>query len=104
MEVPPTPPPMITQRAASGSSALGLTRRLEPGGVVGVGCCCEHALEVRPRVGLEVEVELGQRGLHNSPHRLAEVGHELHQAKRRNPPCRRWLREVSLEQVQLAAL
>ena len=31
------------------------------------------------RVGGEVEVELRDRGLHDTPHRLAKVGHEAHQ-------------------------
>ena len=49
------------------------------------------------RVGDEVEVELGDRRLHDAPHRLAEVGHEAHELERL-AVCRPGLAEVGAEQ------
>ena len=42
----------------------------------------QQAVEVLVRVVLEIEVEVGDRLLHDPPHRLAEVGHQPHQAQR----------------------
>ena len=41
-----------------------------------------ESLEVLARVRLEVEVELRDGRLHDSPHRFAEVGHEAHELER----------------------
>src|SRR5271156_2770797 len=76
IEAPPTPPPTMTTRARSGSSrGRGgkpfLQPRVRGGGV--------EALEVRARVAGEVEVELGDLGLHDAPRGLAYVGQDPHQ-------------------------
>src|SRR5215213_2014776 len=70
MDVPPTPPPMTTQRAESGSSGRRTTGLLEPLVEARVRGGLEHAREVLGRVLVEVEVELGDDALHDAPHRL----------------------------------
>src|SRR5271167_4328042 len=76
IEAPPTPPPMMTTRARSGSSrGRGgkpfLQLRLLRGGV--------QSLEVRARVASEVEVDLRDLGLQDTPGGLARVGEDAHQ-------------------------
>src|SRR5918996_254913 len=83
IDVPPTPPPTITQRAASGSSRRAATRPLEPAAEALVLGRLRHSLEVLVRVRVEVEVELGDARLDHAPHRLAEVRHEAEQLQRR---------------------
>src|SRR5271167_4324113 len=84
IEAPPTPPPMMTTRARSGSSR-GLAIVLLPCARAGGGepflqlrllDGAVQALEVRARVAVEVEVELGDLGLHDAPGGLARVGED----------------------------
>src|SRR5271166_2416322 len=91
IEAPPTPPPMMTTRARSGSSR-GLAIVLLPCACAGGGRepllklrlldGCVQALEVRARVAVEVEVELGDLRLHDAPGGLARVGEDAHQRER----------------------
>src|SRR3954447_12665952 len=64
IEAPPTPPPMMTIRARSGSSR---GRTIEPLLPVGL----EHLAEPVARVGGEVVVEVGEHLLDDAPHPLA---------------------------------
>src|SRR5438445_8444463 len=91
IEAPPTPPPMMTTRARSGSSRALATvrsrlalrarqpvieRRLLDGGL--------QPVEVLAPVALEVEIELGDLALHDAPRGLARIGHHAHQLQRRS--------------------
>src|SRR5215218_8458062 len=102
IEHPPTPPPTMTQRALPRNSWA--TRVLEPDGEAWVREPRPHALEVLLRVAREVEVDLGDRGLHDAPHRLAEVGHDPHQPDGREAPARAGLAPVALEQPLVPGL
>src|ERR1039457_3653468 len=80
IEAPPTPPPMITTRARSGSSrGRGAKRLLDarPHDVV------VQPVEVLAPVALEVEVELRDLPLHHGPGRLARVREQPHQLQGR---------------------
>src|SRR3954447_11548524 len=64
IDVPPTPPPMMTMRARSGSSR---GRTIEPLLPVGL----EHRAEPLVRVRGEVVVDVGEHLLDDAPHALA---------------------------------
>src|SRR4030088_295679 len=90
IEAPPTPPPMMTTRARSGSSrGLATARarappdRREPVLELRFLDGGPQALEVLAAVAVEVEVDLGDRPLDDAPCRLAGVGHHAHQLQRR---------------------
>ena len=83
---------MITQRAESGSSALGLTRLREPGLEVSVSSRSPASARSAWRRSRGSRNRARRRGLDDAPHRLAEVGHEPHQpqvAIRPSSPARR---------------
>src|SRR5687768_11096654 len=81
--------PTLDRRERVSEGRLG-SRPLEP-------------LEMLARVGLEVEVELRYPLLDDSPHRLAEVGHEAHEDERRDLRGSR-LAEVFLQQRAVLVL
>src|SRR3990172_3311368 len=93
---PPTPPPMMTTCACVGSSGIlpGLLEPVPPAGIVeGAG----HAAEVQPCIAREVEIESRDARLDDAPHRLAEVGHHLHQFQAREAAsCN--LSEIALQE------
>src|SRR4051794_27754436 len=64
IDPPPTPPPTTTTRARPGSS-----RGRKPS---------LQALEMLSRIRGEVDVEVGARGLHEPPRRLAQVADDPH--------------------------
>src|SRR3954447_25595569 len=99
---------MITQRAESGSSTLRATCLLEPAIEAGIGGGLQQPRKMLIRVAGEVEVEVRDRALHHSPHRLAEVRHEDHQPEARKPVGVRsrasFHTEVVLEELSLLLL
>src|SRR5205809_6570578 len=83
MAAPQTPPPMTTARAVGGtatrSRATGdLVERPFEGRLGGV---FEQPSEVLVGIGDEVHVERADALLEDAPHRLAEVGHDAHEAE-----------------------
>src|SRR3990170_443639 len=96
---PPTPPPMMTTRAWVGNSDA-MRGLLEPLVPLWVADPLARALEVPIGVIAEVEVELRDAALQETPHRLAHVGGDAHQAQSGQPPGGR-LAEVALQQQDI---
>src|SRR3990170_2315898 len=82
---PPTPPPMMTTRAWVGNSDA-MRGLLEPLVPLWVADPLARALEVPIGVIAEVEVELRDAALQETPHRLAHVGGDAHQAQSGQAP------------------
>src|SRR5271168_390499 len=113
IEAPPTPPPTMTTRARSGSSRALATVLLPCAPVRAPGRTCggepflelrlldggAQALEVRARVAIEVEVQLGNLRLQDAPGGLARVGEDAHQRERRAAPVRRRFAVVGAQQA-----
>src|SRR4051794_36002633 len=87
MDVPATPPPMITHRARGGGSRA--TRVLEPAREVLVRQAGAHLAQVLVGVAEEVEVQLRAGRLDDAPHPLPERRHRPHQLDPGEPAGRR---------------
>src|SRR5216684_4197489 len=102
---------MMTTRARSGSSrALAIVppaasgRERERALEARVRDRARQPLEVLARVAREVEVELGDRSLHDAPGGLAGVGEHAHQLQLRTAPVVGSLAVVGREQALVRGL